>query len=62
MTPDLLAVLDLENKQSNGAVEKYIYLRFQATQEAVAGIITIVNSAEPQTFFAGNIRVPRKSG
>ncbi len=55
MTPDLLAVLDQENKKSDGAVEKYIYLRFQATQEAVAGIITIVNSANPQTFNVSSL-------
>lgn len=50
MTPELLAVLDQENKETNGAIEKYIYLRFQGTQETVAGIITIVANAEPQTF------------
>jgi type II restriction enzyme len=55
MTPDLLTVLDSENKKSSGAVEKYIYLRFQATQEAVAGIITIVNSAHPQTFNVSSL-------
>ncbi len=55
MTPDLLAVLDQENKKNNGAIEKYIYLKFQATQEAVAGIITIVNSAEPQTFDVASL-------
>ena len=55
MTPDLLAVLDQENKKNSGAIEKYIYLRFQATQEAVAGIITIVNSAEPQTFDVASL-------
>lgn len=55
MTPDLLAVLDQENKKNDGAVEKYIYLRFQATQEAVAGIITIVNSADPQTFDVSSL-------
>ena len=55
MTPDLLAVLDQENKKNNGAIEKYIYLRFQATQEAVAGIITIVNSADPQTFDVASL-------
>ncbi len=50
MTPDLLVVLDEENKRTEGAVEKYIYLRFQSTQEAVAGIITIVSNAQPETF------------
>ncbi|GAC1459259.1 MAG: HaeII family restriction endonuclease [Ktedonobacteraceae bacterium] len=55
MTPELLAVLDQENKKNNGAVEKYIYLRFQATQEAVAGIITIVNSADPHTFDVASL-------
>ncbi|GAC1355753.1 MAG: hypothetical protein NVSMB38_36410 [Ktedonobacteraceae bacterium] len=55
MTPDLLAVLDQENKKNGGAIEKYIYLRFQATQEAVAGIITIVNSADPRTFDVSSL-------
>lgn len=50
MTPELLAILDQENKRTSGAVEKYIYLRFQSTQEAVAGIITIVATAQPDTF------------
>lgn len=55
MTPDLLAILDQENKKLDGAIEKYIYLKFQATQEAVAGIITIVNTANPHTFDVSSL-------
>lgn len=55
MTPELLTSLDQENKKNGGVVEKYIYLKFQATQEAVAGIITIVNSADPRTFDVSSL-------
>ncbi len=55
MTPDLLAILDQENKKSGGAVEKYIYLKFQATQEVVAGIITVVDDAEHKTFDVASL-------
>jgi len=50
MAPELLYWLDLENKETNGAVEKYIYLRFQEKQQTIASIMTVVESADPHTF------------
>lgn len=50
MTTVLLVRLDTENKQTRGAVEKYIYLRFQEKQQTLASIMTIVESADPHTF------------
>lgn len=50
MYPALLVILDEENKRTGGAVEKYVYLRFQEKQNAVSSIISIVESADPQTF------------
>ncbi|MHB8597479.1 MAG: HaeII family restriction endonuclease [Ktedonobacteraceae bacterium] len=50
MIPILLNFLDEENKGTGGAVEKYIYLRFQERQETIGSIITIAETATPQTF------------
>ncbi len=50
MTPELLAILDRENKQSNGTIEKYIYLRFQERQHAVSSIITAIDEATSEKF------------
>lgn len=55
MKPELLALLDEENKRVNGAVEKYIYLKFQERQAAVASIITLVQVADPQTFDVASL-------
>lgn len=50
MTPEFLATLDFENKRTGGAIEKYIYLRFQEKQQTVSSIITIVDEATSQDF------------
>lgn len=50
MTVEFLSTLDAENKKTDGAVEKYIYLRFQEKQQTIASIITIVESADLHTF------------
>ena len=50
MYAELLDKLDEENKKTGGAVEKYIYLRFQERQETVGSLITLIESAIPQTF------------
>lgn len=50
MPPRLLDTLDQENKLTSGAVEKYIYLKFQQKQKTVAGIIVLLEAATPQTF------------
>ncbi len=50
MPPRLLLALDKENKATDGAVEKYIYLRFQEKQSTVAAIMALVEEANPQSF------------
>lgn len=50
MYPELLDKLDEENKKTSGAVEKYIYMRFQERQETVGSLITLIESATPQVF------------
>ena len=50
MPPELLKVLDSENKRTNGGVERYIYLRFNERQETVSGIIDFIERASPKDF------------
>jgi type II restriction enzyme len=50
MPTDLLAILDSENKRTNGGVEKYIYSRFNERQNVVSGIINCLEGSTPQTF------------
>ncbi|AFY72540.1 HaeII restriction endonuclease [Synechococcus sp. PCC 7502] len=50
MPPDLLAVLDHENKRTNGGVEYYIYLRFSERQNTVASVITFIETSLPENF------------
>ena len=50
MYPELLIVLDTENKRTRGGVERYIYLRFNERQETVASIIAFLENASPEDF------------
>lgn len=50
MPPEILAVLDAENKKTKGAVERYIYLRYNERQETIANILAVIESATPQDF------------
>jgi type II restriction enzyme len=50
MYPELLTVLDTENKRTQGGVERYIYLRFNERQKTVASIIAFVESTSPNDF------------
>ncbi|MBC7912042.1 MAG: HaeII family restriction endonuclease, partial [Pyrinomonadaceae bacterium] len=50
MPPDMLAILDRENKKTNGAVERYIYMRYSERQGTVASIIAAIEAATPETF------------
>ena len=50
MPPAMLAVLDAENKRTAGAVERYIYLRFQERQATVASVLDAVEKATATTF------------
>jgi len=50
MPADYLAALDEENKATDGAVERYIYLRYSERQNTVSGLIAAVEAALPATF------------
>ncbi len=50
MPPPVLSVLSDENKQTNGAVERYIYLRYAERQGAVTTLIAAIEIANVDTF------------
>jgi len=50
MPPELLIVLNAENKRTNGAIERYIYLRYTERQETVANILVLIQAATPENF------------
>ncbi len=55
MTIELLAVLDAENKTTNGAVESYIYSRYGERQGTVSSVISIIKDATPEKFKLENL-------
>ncbi len=48
--PALLKSLDDENKRENGAVERYIYMRFKERQTLVSVITDVIATATPNEF------------
>lgn len=50
MPAEILNVLDEENRRTNGAVERYIYLTYGERLGTVTSIITAIDNAEPETF------------
>lgn len=50
MSPSLLAVLDKANKETHGAVERYVYLRYGERQGTVSRVITVINEATSEDF------------
>jgi hypothetical protein len=50
MPPDILATLDVENKRTNGAIERYIYMMYAERMDVVSEIILVIESATAQTF------------
>lgn len=50
MPPDLLTLLDAENKATKGAVEHYIYMRFEASWSAVGRMVAYLENATRYTF------------
>lgn len=50
MPPEILAVLDGENKRTKGAVERYIYMMYAERLDVVSEIIVVIESATPETF------------
>ncbi len=50
MPPEILSVLDEENKRTNGAVERYIYMMYAERMDVVSEIILVIEAATPETF------------
>jgi|ERR1043165_1577954 type II restriction enzyme len=50
MMPEMLDTLDKENKRTDGAVERYIYMRYGERQGTVTSIIAAIEAATPETF------------
>ncbi|MDQ3387115.1 MAG: HaeII family restriction endonuclease [Actinomycetota bacterium] len=50
MPPTILEVLDRENKDTGGAVERYVYMRYQERQGMVTRAIVSVEKATAQDF------------
>ncbi len=55
MPAEKLAILDSENKLTEGAVERYIYLRFAERQSDVARVMAVIETSEPETFQIGEL-------
>lgn len=55
MPIDFLVVLDVENKKTNGAIEKYIYARYGERQGTVSSVISAIKEAKPETFKLENL-------
>lgn len=50
MPPEILTVLDRENKRTGGGVERYIYLCYSERQKVVGDIISHLESTKPGDF------------
>jgi len=50
MPPQSLAVLDQENKNTDGLVERYIYFHYGDVQETVSEIMDVIRTATPESF------------
>lgn len=50
MAPEFLYVLDKENQETCGLVERYIYFQYEQRQGTVSSIVNMVNSASPESF------------
>ena len=50
MPPPLLNLLDTQNNETGGAVERYIYLRYAERQGTVTEIIAAIEGATTETF------------
>ena len=51
MPVHILEILDEENKRTNGAVERYIYIKYAERQDTVAAMITLLSSTTPESFY-----------
>jgi type II restriction enzyme len=50
MPPEILTVLDAENKRTNGEVERYIYMMYAERLDVISEIILAIESATPEMF------------
>lgn len=50
MSPELLEILDRENKRTRGGVERYIYLKFSERQATVSSLIDYIDSQNEKSF------------
>lgn len=50
MPPKILSVLDKENRDTNGLVERYIYMRFAERQSTIGAVMAAIDSATPKNF------------
>jgi len=55
MSPDILSVLDEENRRTDGAIERYIYLRYSERQGTVTEIIAAIEAASPDSFHLDSL-------
>ena len=55
MPTNFLVVLDEENKNTDGAVERYIYLRYGERQGTVSTVISEIVNSTPETFQLENL-------
>ena len=55
MPPSILAVLAEENRRIDGAVERYIYVRFNERQETVGETIAAIDAATPEKFHLSEL-------
>ncbi len=55
MPLEFLIVLDVENKKTNGAIEKYIYARYGERQGTVSSVISAIKESAPEKFKLENL-------
>jgi type II restriction enzyme len=55
MSPNLLTILDAENKRTQGGVERYVHLNFGKRQELVANIIAYIEQTSFDKFDLSNL-------
>lgn len=64
MPADILATLDAENKRTNGAVERYVYVRYAQRQDTVASMVSLISNVTPESFHLDQLlmRFVREQG
>jgi type II restriction enzyme len=50
MSPELLEILDRENKRTRGGVERYVYLKFSERQATISSLIAYIDSQNEKSF------------